>query len=60
MTGMEFAEPVAPLRNKLIGNHKIFTGASSDKNVMRLLPPLTLKQEHADEFIEGLALSLGA
>ena len=54
MIGMEFAEPIAPLRNKLINEHKIFTGASSDKNVLRLLPPLTLKPEQADIFINSL------
>jgi len=54
MIGMEFAEPIAPLRNKLIHEHRIFTGASSDKNVLRLLPPLSLKPEEADVFVECL------
>ena len=54
MIGMEFAEPIAPLRNKLINEHRIFTGASSDKHVLRLLPPLTLKREQADVFVECL------
>ena len=51
MIGMEFSEPIATLRNKLIHEHRIFTGASSDKNVLRLLPPLTLKPEQADVFV---------
>ena len=59
MIGMEFPEPVAPLRNKLIREHKIFTGASSDKNVLRLLPPLTLKPEQADTFMVSLKKCLG-
>jgi len=54
MIGMEFAEPVAPLRDKLIRQHRIFTGASSDKNVMRLLPPLSLTKEQADVFLKSL------
>ena len=54
MIGMEFAEPIAPLRNKLIHEHRIFTGASSDKNVLRLLPPLTLTMEQADVFVDCL------
>jgi len=54
MIGMEFAEPIAPLRNKLIHEHRIFTGASSDKNVLRLLPPLTLTIEQADVFVDCL------
>ena len=51
MIGMEFDEPIAPLRNKLIHEHRIFTGASSDKNVLRLLPPLSLTKEQADVFL---------
>jgi acetylornithine aminotransferase len=54
MIGMEFNEPIAPLRNRLIREHRIFTGASSDKNVLRLLPPLTLTMEQADVFVESL------
>ena len=54
MIGMEFTEPIAPLRNKLIHEYRIFTGASSDKNVLRLLPPLTLTMEQADVFVDCL------
>ena len=54
MIGMEFAEPIAPLRDRLIREHRIFTGSSSDKNVLRLLPPLTLKTEQADYFLDCL------
>ena len=59
MLGMEFSGPVAPLRNKLIHEHRIFTGASSNKNVLRILPPLTLQKEQADIFIESLKICLG-
>jgi acetylornithine aminotransferase len=58
MIGMEFAEPIAALRNKLIREHKLFTGASSDKHVLRILPPLTLKPEQADVFVSSLKNSL--
>ncbi len=58
MLGMEFAEPIAPLRNKLIHEYQIFTGASSDKHVLRILPPLTLKPEQADVFVASLKKSL--
>ncbi|MDR1173017.1 MAG: aminotransferase class III-fold pyridoxal phosphate-dependent enzyme [Bacteroidales bacterium] len=54
MIGMEFAEPIAALRNRLIREYKIFTGASSDKRVLRILPPLTLKPEQADVFADCL------
>jgi len=58
MIGMEFPEPIAPLRNKLIHEHRIFTGASSDKNVLRLLPPLNLTMEQADVFVKCLKTAL--
>ena len=54
MIGMKFTEPIAPLRNRLIHEHRIFTGASSDKNVLRLLPPLCLSTEQADVFLESM------
>ena len=54
MIGMEFAEPIAPLRDKLIREHKIFTGASSDKHVLRVLPPLSLTPGQADLFVACL------
>jgi len=54
MIGLEFAEPIAPLRDKLIHEHRIFTGNSTDKHVLRLLPPLTLKPEQADMFLDCL------
>ena len=54
MIGMEFEKPIAPLREKLIQEDRIFTGSSSDKNVLRLLPPLTLKKQQADVFLECL------
>ncbi|MFN1834874.1 aspartate aminotransferase family protein [Balneola sp. MJW-20] len=42
MIGIEMSKPVAELRKKLLYDHHIFTGSSSDKNVIRLLPPLTI------------------
>jgi acetylornithine aminotransferase len=54
MIGMEFNGPVAALRTGLIRKYRIFTGASSNKNVLRILPPLTLKKEQADAFLKSL------
>ncbi len=54
MLGLEFDEPVKTLRGRLINEYKIFTGESSNKNVLRLLPPLTLKKEQADVFVKSL------
>ena len=54
MIGMEFAEPVKSIRSKLIYEQKIFTGASGT-NVIRLLPPLTLSIDEANEFLTRFA-----
>ncbi|TRZ42544.1 aspartate aminotransferase family protein [Robertkochia solimangrovi] len=53
MLGMEFEQPVAEIRKRLIYEKKIFTGGSSNKNLIRILPPLTLKRSHVDEFIDA-------
>lgn len=50
MIGLEFAEPVKELRKRLLFEGHVFTGASG-MNVIRLLPPLTLTKQLADEFI---------
>jgi len=51
MIGIEFEEPVSPLRTKLLYDKKIFTGVSGS-NIIRLLPPLCLSKEEADIFLE--------
>ena len=50
MIGLEFDYTVIELRNKLLFEQHVFTGASGT-NVIRLLPPLSLSKEHADCFI---------
>ena len=50
MIGIEFAEPVQELRRRLIFEQHVFTGASGT-NVIRLLPPLCLSMDEADDFI---------
>lgn len=50
MIGMEFDEPVKAIRQKLIEEEKVFTGFSGT-NVIRLLPPLTLSLEQANDFL---------
>lgn len=54
MIGLELEGPAAPVRKKLLFDHHIFTGSSSQKNVLRLLPPLTLTEENADRLTEAL------
>ncbi|NJO68267.1 MAG: aspartate aminotransferase family protein [Bacteroidetes bacterium] len=58
MLGLEFSFPIAKLRGMLIREEKVFTGSSSDKNVLRLLPPLTMGTYEADMFVNRLLCSL--
>ncbi|RGK57956.1 aminotransferase class III-fold pyridoxal phosphate-dependent enzyme [Phocaeicola plebeius] len=53
MIGMEFEEPIKELRQKLLFEEKVFTGVSGT-NVIRLLPPLCLSMNEADEFLNRL------
>jgi acetylornithine aminotransferase len=53
MLGIEFNEPVAELRKKLLFEKHIFTGVAG-KNMVRLLAPLTLSKAEGDEFIKAL------
>lgn len=53
MIGMEFKEPIKELRQKLLFEEKVFTGVSGT-NVIRLLPPLCLSMNEADEFLNRL------
>lgn len=55
MLGLVFDHPVKTLRQKLLFEHHIFTGAATDPNVIRLLPPLNLGKPEADQFVEVLA-----
>lgn len=53
MIGLEFAKPAKELRSRLLHEQHVFTGASGT-NVIRLLPPLVITKEIADEFISRL------
>lgn len=50
MIGIELDVPHKAVREPLIYDEHIFTGCSGT-NLLRLLPPLCLKKEHADEFL---------
>lgn len=50
MIGVELKEPIKPLREKLLFEQKVFTGASG-LYIFRLLPPLCLNKELANEFL---------
>lgn len=57
MIGMEFDEPVKELRQRLLFDYKVFTGAAGT-NVIRLLPPLVLTKADADKFLERFEKAL--
>ncbi|MGD1960987.1 MAG: aspartate aminotransferase family protein [Fulvivirga sp.] len=54
MIGIELETAIAPMRKQLVKEHHILTGVAANPNVLRLLPPLTLKKEHADQFLTAL------
>ncbi|MFN8323091.1 MAG: aminotransferase class III-fold pyridoxal phosphate-dependent enzyme [Chitinophagales bacterium] len=58
MIGIEMYEPIAALRNKLIDEHRVFTGTSSNKNTIRILPPLCISKSDADYFLEALSSTI--
>lgn len=53
MIGIEFNEPVSPIRQKLLYEHHIFTGVAG-QNMVRILPPLCLSKGEVDQFITAL------
>ncbi len=58
MVGAEFDFEIADLRKKLLKNHNIFTGSSSNKNTLRLLPPLTITKLEINLLMEALKTEL--
>lgn len=50
MIGIELDIPYKEVRNRLVKQQHVFTGCSGT-NTLRLLPPLTLTLEQADEFL---------
>ncbi|HEX8707526.1 MAG TPA: aminotransferase class III-fold pyridoxal phosphate-dependent enzyme [Pyrinomonadaceae bacterium] len=53
LLGIELEEKAAPVHQALL-ERRIITGTSSDAHVLRLLPPLCLKREEADLFVDAL------
>jgi acetylornithine aminotransferase len=58
MLGLEFDFEAADLRKKLIFKHKIFTGGSANKNLLRILPPLNIEKEDIDILYNALKIEL--
>jgi acetylornithine/N-succinyldiaminopimelate aminotransferase len=50
MIGVELNIPCTEIRSRLLTEYGIFTGAASNKNVLRLLPALTIGQDDIDIF----------
>ncbi|WP_237275061.1 aspartate aminotransferase family protein [Tenacibaculum ovolyticum] len=58
MLGIEFNFPIASLRKELIFKHHIFTGSAKNPNLLRILPPLTIKKQHVDQFFDAIKKEL--
>ncbi len=54
MLGLEFDFPVKELRKMLITDFNIITGSSSNKNLLRILPPLTINKKELNVFPNAL------
>lgn len=58
MLGLEFDFPVSELRKQLIFKYQMFTGSAKNPNLIRILPPLTIKKQHIDMLFEALKQEL--
>ncbi|MCR9253110.1 MAG: aminotransferase class III-fold pyridoxal phosphate-dependent enzyme [bacterium] len=54
MLGAEFEFPIANIRKELVTKEFVFTGSSSNPNVLRLLPPLNIGEFEVEFMIEKL------
>lgn len=53
MIGVELDRPCAGIRKQLLDEYQIFTGSSSDKNTLRLLPPLCIGVREVEKFLQA-------
>jgi len=56
MIGIELDFPCDQIRNELLLEHKIFTGSSSGKNTLRILPSLKIKKEELNQFLQAFKI----
>ncbi|MEQ9280120.1 MAG: aminotransferase class III-fold pyridoxal phosphate-dependent enzyme [Balneola sp.] len=54
MIGVEFEFEIAEMRKTLLYKHHIFTGSSSDKNTLRLLPALGIGKRETTDFLKAI------
>ncbi len=59
MIGIEFEESIKEVRSKLLFEEKVFTGVAGT-NTIRLLPPLCLTLDEAEEFLNRFRKVLNA
>jgi acetylornithine/N-succinyldiaminopimelate aminotransferase len=59
MIGIEFEESIKEMRSKLLFEQKVFTGVAGT-NTLRLLPPLCLSLNEADDFLARFKKVLNA
>jgi acetylornithine/N-succinyldiaminopimelate aminotransferase len=53
MIGVELELPCAGIRKQLLEEHNVFTGSSSEKNTLRILPALSISGEETGQFLEA-------
>lgn len=58
MLGLDLGMNVGDLRKRLIYKHQIFTGGAKNKNILRILPPLTVQKEHINQLFTALEQEL--
>lgn len=54
MVGLDLDREAAPVRSELLTQHRIFTGSSSNKQTIRILPPLSVDWNPLNSFSEVL------
>jgi acetylornithine/N-succinyldiaminopimelate aminotransferase len=53
LLGLDFGRPAKELQQALF-TRRILTGTSSDPEILRIMPPLTLSMQEADVLLAGL------
>ncbi|SMD44522.1 acetylornithine aminotransferase [Aquiflexum balticum DSM 16537] len=54
MIGIDLNREAGPVRSELVDKYKIFTGSSSGKHTIRLLPPLNIEMKELSSFLDSL------
>jgi acetylornithine aminotransferase len=54
MIGIDLNREAGPVRSELVNKYKIFTGSSSGKHTIRLLPPLNIEMKELSSFLDSL------